>query len=143
MGAGKFDRERKTRGYDSLYAWDHAAGVQALLRDQDRIAAERYNGNYAACDILLDLATALADARLSKRQAETLRLMYGKRQMTQAEAAGAMGITQKNVSVHLAGATAKIARVYLGWGYGAPAKRALDTELSHTQQGGIDDDKKR
>lgn len=136
MGAGKFDREKKTRGYDSRYAWDHAAGVQALLRDQDRIASERYNGNYAACDILLDLAAALADARLSKRQAETLRLVYGKRQMTQAEAAGAMGITQKNVSAHLAGATAKIARVYHGWGYGAPDKKGMKVESGVTQQGG-------
>ncbi|WP_438432329.1 sigma factor-like helix-turn-helix DNA-binding protein [Gorillibacterium sp. sgz500922] len=91
------------------------AGIKLLLRDFYPIAERRYTGDYAACDLLLDLQDALKEAKLTDRQREVLSLMYGPRQLTQSETALAAGIAQKNVSLHLGAAVARIAHVFRSW----------------------------
>lgn len=121
IGACKIDTTEKERNLTVKYALNDAAGVKSLLRDRYRIAARRERGDYAACDILIDLNSAIESAGLTERQTEAVALVYGKWQLTQTEAAGVMGIAQKNVSEYLDVACERIASVFKRWEYGEVA----------------------
>lgn len=88
------------------------------MRDRYNIEAERYNGNTAASDLTLDLKNAILSAGLTDRQTEVIALVYGKWQLTQAEAAGVMGITQQTVGQSLNEAAAKMAVWFAAGDYG-------------------------
>lgn len=118
MGAVKIDMEKEARGYNVKYTLNDSAGVRALLGDRYKLSSARFTGDYAACDILLDLASVIEAAELTDKQAEALALVYGRWQLTQTEAAQAMGISQKNISKHLTEATEKMAARYQEWAYG-------------------------
>lgn len=115
------------------YALNDAAGVKALLRDRYRIAERRFRGDTAASDILIDLNSAIESAGLTDRQAEALAYVYGKWQLTQKEAAEAMGITQQNVSANVDGATKRIAAVFKRWEYGEVTVELTDVTEGETQ----------
>jgi len=111
------DLTKQSRKYTESYTLSTAAGVKALLRDRHRIAARRYKGDTAASDILIDLHSAINSAGLTDRQTEAVAWVYGI-DVTQAEAARIMGITQKNVSEYVEIAAERIAAVYKRWEYG-------------------------
>lgn len=77
MGTVTVDIEKDARKYTQTYALNTAKGVEKLLRDRHKIAARRFTGDYAACDIIIDLNEAIDRAKLSRRQAEAVALLYG------------------------------------------------------------------
>lgn len=123
MGAPLHDKEAAHRKYGEEYELSTAEGVAMILRDLHKISERRYNaGDYAACDILLDLKTAIELARLPKRQKQAVYYVY-ERGYSQVEAAELMGISKKAVGNLLhkvspyAGALERIAKIFRGWGY--------------------------
>jgi len=116
MGSVKIDIEKGSRSYSVKYSLSSAAGVKALLRDRHRISSARFRGDYAACDILVDLHSAINSAGLTARQVEAIAFVYGI-DVTQAEAARQMGITQQGVAKLIDDAAEKMAEVYRRWEY--------------------------
>lgn len=117
MGAVKVDTEKQARAYEVKYALNDAAGVKALLRDRHRISSARFSGDYNACDILIDLHSAINSAGLTERQTEAIAWVYGV-DLTQKDAAALMGVGQDSVSDFVNGAAERIAAVYARWEYG-------------------------
>ncbi|MCR8843102.1 RNA polymerase subunit sigma [Paenibacillus sp. SC116] len=117
MGAVKVDTTKDSRKYTESYALNTAKGVEKLLRDRHRISSRRYSGDYAASDILIDLNTAIDNAKLSRRQAEAVTYLYGC-DLTQAETANEMDVTQQAVQQFNSEACRKIAKIFRGWDYG-------------------------
>lgn len=68
--------------------------ARAILTNYHALVERQYVGDTDAICALLDLATAVAKARLTDRQAQALRLVYGEC-LTQKDAGAAMGISQK------------------------------------------------
>lgn len=81
--------------------------ARAILTNYHALTERQYVGDTDAICALLDLATAVASAGLTDRQAQALRLVYGEG-MTQKDAGLAMGVLQHTVSEALATAEAKI-----------------------------------
>jgi DNA-binding CsgD family transcriptional regulator len=82
------------------------------------LGARRFErGDYAACDVLIDLASAIAAARLTPRQREALRLYYVE-DLTLEDVGARMGIAKERVSQLCSSACVKIANVFSRWGYG-------------------------
>lgn len=117
MGAVKVDIAEDSRKYTQTYALNTSKGVEKLLRDRHKIAARRFAGDYAASDIILDLNDAIDKAKLSRRQAEAITYLYGC-DLTQADAAIEMDVTQQAVAKFNSEACRKIARVFRDWDYG-------------------------
>nr|WP_275440096.1 sigma factor-like helix-turn-helix DNA-binding protein [Paenibacillus sp. ACRRY] len=117
MGSVKIDIEKGSHSYNVKYSLNDAVGVKALLRDRHRISSARFRGDYAACDILVDLHSAINSASLTDRQTEAIAFVYGI-DVTQAEAARQMGITQQGVAKLINDAAEKMAEVYKRWEYG-------------------------
>lgn len=117
MGHVKTDIHAKERTYTQTYALTTLEGVKAILRDRHRIAARRERGDTAACDIIIDLHSAIESAALTDRQAEVLAWISG-RDYTQTEAARIIGITQPAVVQAYDAAVEKIRAVYERWNYG-------------------------
>lgn len=111
------DTTKDSRKYTESYALNTAKGVEKLLRDRHRIASRRFNGDYAASDILIDLNDAIDRAKLSRRQAEAVTYLYGC-DLTQTEAAAEMNVTQPAIVKFNTEACRKIARVFREWDYG-------------------------
>lgn len=117
MGAVKVDIAEGARKYTQTYALNTSKGVEKLLRDRHKIAARRFGGDYAACDISIDLNEAIDRAKLSRRQAEAVTYLYGC-DLTHEETADEMDITRQAVTKFNAEACRKIARVFRDWDYG-------------------------
>lgn len=117
MGAVKVDIAEDHRKYTQTYALNTSKGVEKLLRDRHKIAARRFTGDYAACDIIIDLNDAIDKAKLSRRQAEAVTYLYGCG-LTHEEAAEETNVTRQAVTKFNAEACRKIARVFRGWDYG-------------------------
>ncbi|KAA8750158.1 DUF134 domain-containing protein [Paenibacillus sp. UASWS1643] len=117
MGHVKIDIEKGSRSYNVRYSLNDAAGVKALLRDRHRISSARFRGDYDAVCILVDLHSAINSAALTDRQTEAIAFVYGI-DVTQAEAARQMGITQQGVAKLIDDAAEKMAAVYKRWEYG-------------------------
>jgi DNA-binding CsgD family transcriptional regulator len=116
MGATNFDKATQHRRLEQRYgaALDNRESVRLLLEDYYALLTRRFKGDYAACDILIDLHTAIERAGLTNRQREVLVYIYF-RQYNQTETARELGIKQTHVSRHLAVAESKIARVFEAW----------------------------
>lgn len=117
MSVVKHDIAEKGRQYTQKYALNTVEGVKLLLADRHRIGERRFRGDTAASDILIDLDNAIWRAFLTDRQAEAIAYVYGL-DMTQTDAAAAMGVTQQAVEQFVQGAAKRIARVYRKWNYG-------------------------
>lgn len=113
MGAST-NKPEQHRKYEVKYALDSADGVKLLLGDYNALTQRRYSGDYAACDILIDLDTAIERSGLTDRQREALRLVFVG-EYTQVETAQALGVSKQTVNRLIAVATAKVARVYEAW----------------------------
>lgn len=88
--------------------------AKAVLQAYHALTERQYKGDVDAIVALADLAVAVERAKLTERQAEALRLVYGA-DMTQAKAGAAMGIAQKNVSDMLDSVITKLQRIYDEW----------------------------
>jgi DNA-binding MarR family transcriptional regulator len=117
IGHVKIDIEKGSRSYNVKYSLNDSSGVKALLRDRHRISSARFRGDYDACDILVDLHSAINSAGLTDRQTEAIAFVYGL-DVTQAEAARQMGVTQPTVAEAIEAAAEKMAAVYRRWEYG-------------------------
>lgn len=115
MGAVKTDLSAKERTLDAKYmALDSADGLRILLSDYHSLINRQYQGDYDACVILIDLATAIAKAGLTDRQRMALRLVY-EEDLTQAEAGKRMGLARTTIETYEGHAIDKIAEVYFYW----------------------------
>jgi len=117
MGGTNVDLTEQSRKYTVTYALNTAAGVKRLLRDRHKIVVRRFSGDTAASDILIDLHSAIESAGLTDRQAEAVALVYGL-DVTQAEAARVMSVSQQAVQQSVDAAAERIAAVYARWEYG-------------------------
>lgn len=71
--------------------------VKATLEQLHELSARRYLGDYAACDILIDLEHAIKRADLTGRQREALYYVYVEG-LTQADAGKRMGVGKPSVN---------------------------------------------
>lgn len=85
--------------------------ARAILTNYHALTERQYVGDTDAICALLDLATAVASARLTDRQAQALRLVYGEG-MTQKDAGLAMGISRQAAAAHTERALAAIQEHY-------------------------------
>lgn len=136
MGVSKFDTESAHRRLSARYALDNPTGVRLLLKETSALRSRRFNGDYAACDILIDLETAISQAGLTDRQRQALRLVF-EEDLTQSEAGKRMGVQQNTVAVSLRVALKKIAAVYESWawrdeGYSLSKMHVIENEWSST-----------
>lgn len=127
MGAVKVDIAEDHRKYTQTYALNTAKGVEKLLRDRHKIAARRFTGDYAACDIIIDLNEAVDRAKLSRRQAEAVAYLYGCG-LNHEETAEEMNVTRQAVTKFNAEACRKIARVFRDWDYGEVSVELAEEE---------------
>ena len=127
MGAVKVDIAGGARKYTQTYALNTSKGVEKLLRDRHKIAARRFTGDYAACDIIIDLNEAIDRAKLSRRQAEAVTYLYGCG-LTHEETAEEMDVTRQAVTKFNAEACRKIARIFRDWDYGEVAVELTEVE---------------
>lgn len=128
MGSVKIDVDKGARIYEVKYVLNDAAGVKKLMRDRHHISSAQFLGDYNAVDTLVDLNSAISSAGLTERQTESIAWVYGA-DLTQAEAAKAMGISQPTVKQSVDEAAEKIATVYRKWEYGEiTVEYALDDE---------------
>jgi DNA-binding CsgD family transcriptional regulator len=119
MGVSSFDKSaphRRLEGLPGLVALDNAVGVSLLLRQIHALNKRKYDGDYSASDVLIDLDTAIQRANLTARETEALKYVYGD-DLTQAEAGVAMGIERTTVTDTLKRAHEKIADVYEYWSH--------------------------
>jgi DNA-directed RNA polymerase specialized sigma24 family protein len=115
MGSVKIDLTQKERSLDEKYpALDRPENLRILLSDYHALKLRRFNGDTAASDVLIDLATAIEKAGLTARQAEAMRLVY-ELDLTQEEAGRRMGIAQNSVSEAVDRALEAVSEVYWYW----------------------------
>lgn len=88
--------------------------VKSLLEQYHALHARQFKGDYDAVCALVDLSQAITLAKLTARQAEALRLVYGE-DLTQASAGERMGISQQATALAIDGAITKIQRIYDEW----------------------------
>ena len=88
--------------------------VKSLLEQYHALRVRQYKGDYDAVCALVDLSQAITLAKLTARQAEALRLVYGE-DLTQASAGERMGTSQQAVGISLDAAITKIQRIYDEW----------------------------
>lgn len=96
--------------------------AKAILTNIHALRERRYVGDVGAIDTLLDFDTAVKHAKLTKRQAEAIRLKYDEG-LTQREAAEKLGRTREDVKMALSEAITKLDDIYEMWAW-------MDGELS-------------
>lgn len=74
--------------------------ARAILSNYHALTERQYVGDTDAICALLDLASAVERARLTDRQAQALRLVYGEG-LTQRDAGQALGISQQALAAHI------------------------------------------
>jgi DNA-directed RNA polymerase specialized sigma24 family protein len=136
MGATNHDKQAQHRAYEQRYALDNADGVRLLLSDYHALVSRQYRGDYAATDVLIDLATAIDRAGLTDRQRQAIALVFFE-DLTQADAGDRMGVRQDTVSKLVKSALVKIAAVYEKWawrgeGYALTKRHEIVNEWSET-----------
>lgn len=115
IGAVKTDLNAKERTLESRYhALDSAEGVRLLLGDYHALQARQYAGDYDAVVILIDMRSAMANANLTERQREALRMVFFD-DMAQVDVAHKLRVSKQTVNRLVTVALAKVARVYEAW----------------------------
>lgn len=90
--------------------------AKAILSNLHALRERRYVGDLDASDTLIDFERAVGFAKLTQRQAEAIRLVYGE-DLTQKKAAEIMGVGQPNVKEYANDAIEKIDDVYEMWAW--------------------------
>ncbi|HDR7641315.1 RNA polymerase sigma factor [Bacillus wiedmannii] len=116
MGNVKFDIEASHRRIEQEYALDNPKSIDLLLRHLPYMQERRYNGDYAASDVLMDVETAISNADLTDRQRQVLRLVYFE-DMKQRDVAVSLGITAPTVNLYKRLLAQKIAAVFERWAW--------------------------
>ncbi|PRT35339.1 sigma factor-like helix-turn-helix DNA-binding protein [Bacillus wiedmannii] len=116
MGSVKRDLTINERMLEHTYALDNPRSVDLLLRHLPYMKERRFNGDYDASIVLLDLETAISQADLTDRQRQVLRLVYFE-DMKQTQVAVEMGITAPTVNLYKRLLAQKIAAVFERWGW--------------------------
>ncbi|QDX93619.1 RNA polymerase subunit sigma [Brevibacillus laterosporus] len=121
MGACAVDIEKGHRNLSVRYALNDRDGVHAILRDIHHLRSSRFErGDYAACDVLIDLAEAIGRAGLTAREKEVLYYVY-ERDLDVKEAGQLMGISPQKAGLRVRNGLERIAKVYTAWNYGEEA----------------------
>ncbi|MEI4802001.1 sigma factor-like helix-turn-helix DNA-binding protein [Bacillus sp. FJAT-51639] len=115
MGVSKYDNEAAHRRIEQEYALDNPKSIE-LLRHLLYMQERRYNGDYAASDVLMDMETAVENADLTDRQRQVLRLVYFE-DMKQRDVAVLLGITAPTVNLYKCLLAQKIVAVFERWGW--------------------------
>ncbi|PGB24784.1 hypothetical protein COM06_20005 [Bacillus toyonensis] len=116
MGSVKRDLTVNERMLEHTYALDNPKSVDLFLRHLPYMDERRYNGDYDASIVLLDLETAVANADLTDRQRQVLRLVYFE-DMKQRDVAISLGITAPTVNLYKRLLAQKIAAVFERWAW--------------------------
>lgn len=117
MGVSSYDKSTAHRRLEGEFvALDNAVGVSLLLRQIHALNKRKYDGDYAASDVLIDLDTAVERANLTARESEAIRYVYVN-DLTQAEAGLAMGVSRERAKRLCDTAAVKIARIYENWSH--------------------------
>ncbi|MCU5516138.1 LuxR C-terminal-related transcriptional regulator [Bacillus wiedmannii] len=116
MGVSKYDNEAAHRRIEHNYALDNPKSIDLLLRHLPYMQERRFNGDYAASDVLMDMETAVANADLTDRQRQVLQLVYFE-DMKQRDVAISLGITAPTVNLYKRLLAQKIAAVFERWGW--------------------------
>lgn len=121
MGACAVDIEKGHRNLSVRYALNDRDGVHAILRDLHHLRSSRYErGDYAACDVLIDLAEAIERAGLTDREREALYYVY-ERELDTVETGQAMGVSKQRVGQLVGNGLDQVATIYEAWNYGEEA----------------------
>ena len=92
----------------------HEIYVKALLRHTDRLTSSGIHGaRWNVVDEVVDLENAIRTADLTSRQIEVIR--FYRKEFSEEEIAGMIGISQQMVSKHIYSAVRKISNVYTNW----------------------------
>ncbi|PEA75096.1 sigma factor-like helix-turn-helix DNA-binding protein [Bacillus wiedmannii] len=116
MGVSKYDNEAAHRRIEQEYALDNPKSIDLLLRHLPYMQERRFNGDYAASDVLMDMETAISQADLTDRQHQVLRLVYFE-DMKQRDVAVSLGITAPTVNLYKRLLAQKIAAVFERWAW--------------------------
>ncbi|MHA4153215.1 sigma factor-like helix-turn-helix DNA-binding protein [Bacillus cereus] len=116
MGSVKRDLTINERMLEHTYALDNPKSVDLLLRHLPYMRECRYNGDYDASIVLLDLETAISKADLTDRQRQVLQLVYFE-DMKQTQVAVEMDITAPTVNLYKRLLAQKIAAVFERWAW--------------------------
>ena len=111
MGVSTYDNEAAVRRIEHNYALDNPKSIDLLLRHLPYMQERRFNGDYAASDVLMDMETAISNADLTDRQRQVLRLVYFE-DMKQRDVAISLGITAPTVNLYKRLLAQKIAAVF-------------------------------
>ncbi|WPS88823.1 sigma factor-like helix-turn-helix DNA-binding protein [Brevibacillus halotolerans] len=118
MGACAVDIEKGHRNLSVRYALNDRDGVHAILRDIHHLRSSRFErGDYAACDVLIDLAEAIERAGLTDREREALYYVY-EQDMTAREVARIIGISERRAGMLIDSGLGRVAAVFKWWNYG-------------------------
>ncbi|MGM0836027.1 MAG: sigma factor-like helix-turn-helix DNA-binding protein [Bacillota bacterium] len=127
MGSATNKTDQHATHEAKYHALDSAANVRLLLGDYHALKQRRFAGDYAACDVLIDLERAIELAGLTARQRQALGLVY-EADLTQVEAGRRMGISQQAVEQFVKAAEEAIADIYYYWASHGEGYRGGDTE---------------
>ncbi|QUW39298.1 sigma-70 family RNA polymerase sigma factor [Bacillus cereus] len=116
MGVSKYDNEAAHRRIEHNYALDNPKSIDLLLRHLPYMQERRFNGDYAACDILIDLETAISQADLTDRQRQVLQLVYFE-DMKQRDVAISLSITAPTVNLYKRLLAQKVSAVFERWAW--------------------------
>lgn len=112
MGAVKKDLYTHGMMLEATYPLDTPVGVDSLLKNFHKIAISRYElGDFDACNMLLDLFTAVKKCKFTPRQIQSITFVHFL-DYTQKEASEIMLCTPQSVQQHLKTAIQKIAYQY-------------------------------
>ncbi|WP_257131480.1 sigma factor-like helix-turn-helix DNA-binding protein [Bacillus thuringiensis] len=95
---------------------DNQKLIDLLLRHLPYMRERRFNGDYTASDVLMDMETAISQADLTDRLRQVLRLVYLE-DMKQTQVAVEMGITAPTVNLYKRLLAQKIAAVFERWAW--------------------------
>ncbi|EPC8408887.1 sigma factor-like helix-turn-helix DNA-binding protein [Bacillus thuringiensis] len=101
---------------EHTYALDNPNSINLLLRHLPYMRERRYNVDYDANIVLLDLETAISNADLTDRQRQVLRLVYFE-DMKQRDVAISLGVTVSTVNLYNRLLAQKIAAVFERWAW--------------------------
>jgi len=90
--------------------------AKAVLTNLHALRERRYLGDLDASDTLIDFERAVSLAKLTQRQAQAIKLVYGE-DLTQVKAAEIMGVSQPNIKEYTNDAVEKIDDVYEMWAW--------------------------
>ncbi|TPG88147.1 RNA polymerase subunit sigma [Brevibacillus laterosporus] len=121
MGVCTVDIEKGHRNLSVRYALNDRDGVDAILRDIHQLRSSRFErGDYAACDVLIDLAEAIERAGLTAREKEALYYVY-ERDFDIGETGYELGVSGRRAYQLVDNGLQRIASVYGAWNYGEEA----------------------